>query len=142
MAMSQYPTRPNLAHSGARARFEDRILLTAGAAAAEILLTGSVDEECVKADRADLEELDVWNFEYCVQQATQLRRENQALLVAIRDRNRMSISDLKQCKVTRKGTHIILAKGSEIEKLFRTLGHRVSSSILDLEIAQLRPAGE
>lgn len=118
---------------------KDRILLTAGAAAAESLLNGIVDEECVKADRADLEQLGVWNFEYCVQQASRLLGENELLLATIRDRIRASMSNLKQCKVTRKGTHIILVKGSDIEKLFRSLGHRVSTSILDLEISKLRP---
>jgi hypothetical protein len=119
---------------------KDRILMTAGAAAGEILLNGSSDEDCVKADRADLENLGVWNFEYCVQHATQLLRENEALLTAVRDRIRTSMSNLRQCKVTRGGTHIILVKGREIEKLFRTLGFRVTSSTLDLEIARLGAA--
>jgi len=119
---------------------KDKILLTAGAAAGEMLLNGSWDEDCVKADRLDLEKVGIWNFEYCVQQAAQLLRENNALLVAVKDRIRASMSNLKQCRVTKKGTHIILVKGSEIEKLFRALGFRVSSSGLDLEIAKLRTA--
>jgi hypothetical protein len=75
-----------------------------------------------------------------VQHATQLLRENEALLTAVRDRIRTSMSNLRQCKVTRGGTHIILVKGREIEKLFRTLGFRVTSSTLDLEIARLGAA--
>jgi hypothetical protein len=117
---------------------KDRILLTAGAAAGEFLLNGSWEQECVARDRTDLEELGVWNFDYCVETALQLLRQNNALLAAVRDKISMSLANFKDCKVTRKGTHVILAKGSEIEKLFRKLGYRVKSTDLDLHVARLR----
>jgi hypothetical protein len=120
--------------------FKAKALIVAGGGAGEFLLNGARDEECVKADRVDLEKVGVWNFEYCVQQATELLRENERLLKAVRDRIRTSMSNFKQCRVTRKGTHIILTKGSEIEKLFCALGFRVSPSKLDLEIAKLSAA--
>jgi hypothetical protein len=117
---------------------KERILLTSGAAAGEILLNGSWDEDCVKKDRADLEEIGIWNFRYCVDHATQLLEENRPLFKAVRDRIRASMSDLKQCKTTRGGTHIILMKGSEIENLFRKIGFRLSSSTFNLETARLK----
>lgn len=116
---------------------KDKILLTAGAAAGEILLNGSFDEDNAKADKLDLEGLGIWNFEYCVQCATQLLQENTALLTTVRDKIRASMSNLRQCKTTRKDTHILLLKGAEIQKLFRDLGIRVSSATLDLKIARL-----
>jgi hypothetical protein len=54
----------------------------------------------------------------------------------------MSLLNLRECKVTKGGTHIILAKGSEIDKLFRTLGFRVSSSTLDVDIARVKDNGK
>jgi hypothetical protein len=115
-----------------------QVLIAAGGGAGELLLNGTSDRDCVKADRVDLEKAGVSNFEYCLQQAANLLRENEGLLRAVRDRIRTSMSNFKRCKVTKKGTHIILARGSEIEKLFRTLGYRVSSSALDLDTARLR----
>jgi hypothetical protein len=113
---------------------KDKILMTAGGAAGEVLLNGRWDEDCIQVDRRDLEDLGVSNFGYCVEQATELLRENNALLVAVRDKIRSRMSDLKHCKVTRNGTHIVLAKGSEIEKLFRTHGFRVSSEAFDMAL--------
>jgi hypothetical protein len=117
---------------------KDRILLTAGAAAGEFLLNGGWEPESVERDRADLEELGAWNFDYCVETAIRLLRENISLLTAVRDKIRTSMFNFKQCKVARKGTHIILAKGSEVERLYGTLGFRITSSILDLDIARDR----
>lgn len=114
----------------------DQIVLTAGGGAGEILLNGSWDQECVARDRADLEELGFSNFDYCMEHAIRLLRENVALLTAIRDRISVSLSNLKSCKLTKGGTHIILAKGSEIEKLFRVLGFSVSSSAFNLDTAK------
>jgi hypothetical protein len=115
---------------------KEQILLTAGAAAGEFLLNGSWEPECVARDRTDLEELGVWNFDYCVETALQLLRQNTALLTAVRDKIRTSMVNFKQCKVTKKGTHVVLAKGSEIEQLFSKLGYRVRSAALDLNIAK------
>ena len=115
---------------------KDRILLTAGGAAGEFLLNGNWESENVERDRVDLEELGAWNLDYCVETAINLLRENMSLLTAVRDKIRMSMSNFKQCKVARGGTRIILAKGSEIERLYRTVGFRVRSSLLDLDIAR------
>jgi hypothetical protein len=119
---------------------KDRILLIAGGGAGEVLLNGRWDRDCVARDRADAENLGVSNFDYCMEQAVQLLRENEALLIAIRDKIQARMSNLKDCKLTKKGSHIILLKNSEIEKAFRALGYRVSSSILDLGIARQCPA--
>jgi len=115
---------------------EDKVLLEAGGAAAELILNGRWDDHCVKLDRADLEKIGILNFEYCVAKAIELLRKNETFLAAVRDTIRTRLSNLKRCKVTRGGTHIILAKGSEIEKLFRGLGSLVSSSGFELEIAR------
>lgn len=129
------------ARSNTGLHLSDRILLTAGAAAAEFLLNGSWEAENVDRDRTDLQGLGAWNFEYCVQTAIALLRENINLLTAIRDTIRSSMANFRQCKVTRGGTHIILARGSDIEKLYRRLGFRVASSTLDLDIAKLKQPG-
>jgi hypothetical protein len=135
-----------LTRFGARAKavlaLKGTILLTAAGAAGEVLLNGNWDKENVQQDRTDLEGIGVWNFDYCVEQAVHLLRENNGLLVAARDRIKASMSNFKQCQVTRNGTHIILAKGSEIEKLFRTVGFSVSSEALDLDTARLRVVGK
>jgi hypothetical protein len=60
------------------------------------------------------------------------------LLLALRNNIREKMADLKHCKVTRKGTHIILASGSDIAKLYRTLGVSATSEMLELETAKLR----
>ena len=118
---------------------KDIALFTAGGAAGEFLLNGGKwDQECVQVDRTQLEERAVWNFSYCAKQAIGLLQENYELLVAVRNKIRSSMSDLKQCKVARNGTHIVLVKGSEIERLFHRMGFSVSSATLDLEIAKLR----
>lgn len=117
---------------------KDRVLFTAGGGAGEFLLNGRWDHECVARDKTDLEELGVSNFDYCLDEAIRLLQENSTLLIAVRDKIRMSLSSLKGCKLTKKGSHIILAKGSEIERLFRTLGSHVNSSTLDLDIARMR----
>jgi hypothetical protein len=115
----------------------DRILLIAGGAAGEFLLRGKWDHDCVARDKSDLEQLGFVNFDYCVAQAVEILRQNNSLLAAVKDRIQTSMTNLKGCKVTRKGSHLILAKGSEIEKLFRTLGFAASSSFLDLDIARI-----
>jgi hypothetical protein len=120
---------------------KDRILLTAGGAAGEFVLRGIWDQENAQVDRKQLEELEIWNFEYCVEQAIDRLSENRALLVAARDKIRLSMINFKQCKLARKGSHVILAMGSDIEKLFRDKGFSVSSEALDLEIAKSRRTG-
>jgi hypothetical protein len=115
---------------------KDRILLIAGGAAGEFLLRGSWDFDCVARDKSDLGELGFLNFDYCAAQAVEVLRQNNPLLVAVKDRIQNSMANLKDCKVTRNGSHFILAKGSEIEKLFRTLGFAASSSLLDLDTAR------
>jgi len=119
-----------------------QILLTAGGAAGEFLLNGNWDFENVEVDSADLRQLGVWNFDYCRQTAISLLQRNIHLLNAARDKIRASMSNLKQCKVARGGTHIVLAKGSEIAKLFQSLGVHVESSALDLDIARGRNHGD
>jgi hypothetical protein len=114
---------------------KDRILFTAGGAAGEFVFRGIWDPENAQVDRKQLEELEIWNFEYCVEQAIDRLSENKALLVAVRAKIRSSMSNFKQCKLAKKGTHVILATGAEIEKLFRDKGFSVSSEALDLEIA-------
>jgi hypothetical protein len=135
-----------LTRFGARAKaaldLKSTILLTAAGAAGEVLLNGNWDQENVRQDRTDLEEIGAWNFDYCVEQAVHLLRENKVLLVAARDRIKASMSNFKQCQVTRKGAYIILAKGSEIEKLFRNVGFSVSPEVLDLDTARLRVADQ
>ena len=113
-----------------------RILLIAGGAAGEFLLRGSWDQDCVARDKSDLEQLGFMNFDYCAAQAVEILRQNNSLLVAVKDRIQSSMTNLRNCKVTRKGSHLILAKGSEIERLFRALGFAASSSFLDLDTAR------
>ncbi|MGA9911598.1 MAG: hypothetical protein WBR17_03550 [Paraburkholderia sp.] len=114
---------------------KDKILLVAGGAAGEFLLNGRWDHDCVEHDRMVLEELGFSNFDYCATQAIEVLRQNNPLLIEIRDRIYRSMTNLKDCTVARK-SHISLAKGSEIEKLFRALGFRAISSSLDLETAR------
>src|SRR5580704_4635088 len=109
------------APSRAGLNLKDIILFTAGGAAGEFLLNGKWEPDCVQVDRTQLEERDIWNFGYCVKLAIDLLRENQDLLTAIRNKIRASMSELKNCKVARRGTHIILVKGSEIDKMFRMM---------------------
>lgn len=116
---------------------KDRILLTAAGAAGEVLLNGCWDNDCVARDRTDMKELGVSNFNYCVEHAIQLLQENASLLNAVRDKIMTSMCGLKNCKLRRNGSHIILVKGSELERLYRALGFCVSSSALDLETAKL-----
>lgn len=116
---------------------KDRILLIAGGAAGEFLLRGSWDHDCVARDKSDLDALGFLNFDYCVAQAIEVLQQNNPLLVAVKDKIQSSMTNLKDCKITRKGSHFILAKGSEIERLFRTLGFAVSSSSVDLDSARI-----
>jgi hypothetical protein len=116
----------------------DKILLIAGGPAAELMINGTWDPDNAKVDRAQLQEIGIWNFEYCVDAALDRVRANEPLLIAIRRRIKFSMDNLKQCKVTRGGTHIILAPGSEIEKFGRTIGCPIESEQLDLGIARLR----
>jgi hypothetical protein len=85
-----------------------------------------------------LKELGFSNYDYCVEQAVHQLRENHALLLALTDKIREKMADLKHCKVTRKGTHIILASGSDIAKLYRAVGVSGTSEMLELETAKLR----
>jgi hypothetical protein len=117
---------------------KDRILLTAGGAAGEFVLKGVWNRETFQVDRKQLEELEIWNFRYCIEQAIDRLSENSALLVAVRDKIRFSMLNFKQCKLAKKGSHVILATGAEIEKLFRSKGVSLSSETLDLEIAKSR----
>lgn len=117
---------------------KDKILLIAGGTAGEILLNGKSDGENAREDRRELNELGFPNYDYCVEQAVHQLRENHALLLALRNNIREKIPDLKHCKVTRKGTHIILASGSDIAKLYRTLGVSATAEMLELETAKLR----
>jgi hypothetical protein len=118
---------------------KDIVLFTAGGAAGEFLLNGGKwDQECVQVDRTQLEERAIWNFDYCAKQAIDLLQENKALLVAVRNKIRSSMSNLKQCRVARNGTHIILVRGLEIQRLFRSMGFSVSSDKLDLSVAKFR----
>ena len=117
---------------------KDLVLFTAGGAAGEFILNGNWNQECVQVDRKQLENRSIWNFDYCVEQATERLRENHALLVAVRNKIRLSMSNFRRCRLARGGTHVILAKGSEIEKLFRVVGFSVSSALLDLEKARAR----
>ena len=117
---------------------KDRVLLIAGGAAGEVLLMGEWDREEVRIDRSDLEKLGFMNFEYCVEQAIGLLRQNNPLLVAVREKIRESMLNLRQCKLAKNKTHIVLARGHEIDKLFWKLGHRADSSDLDLDVAKLQ----
>ena len=116
----------------------DKVLLIAGGPAAELMINGTWDPDKAKVDRAQLQAIGIWNFEYCVDAALDRVRANEPLLIAIRRRIKFSMDNLKQCKLTRGGTHIILAAGSEIEKLSRTLGCPVDSESLNLETARYR----
>ena len=89
----------------------------------------------MSADREELRGLGASNFGYCVDIAADLLGQNRNLLAAIRDLVRTRMSNFRDCKVTRGGTHIILAKGSEIDNLYRGLGFRISIPLLDLSIA-------
>jgi hypothetical protein len=44
--------------------------------------------------------------------------------------------------LAKKGSHVILATGAEIERLFRDKGFSVSSEALDLKIAKLSREGK
>ena len=117
---------------------EEQILLTAGGAAGERMLNGTWDEKNAALDRKDLQSLGAVNFDYCVAHASRLLQQNDALLAAVRDKIKTQMSDLKNCKLTKKGSHIILAKDSELQNLFRNLGISLDSSGFDLNIARLR----
>lgn len=117
---------------------KSKILLMAGGTAGEILLNGKSDSENAREDRRELNELGFSNYDYCVQQAVHQLRENHALLLTLRDKIREKMADLKHCKVTRKGTHIILASGSDIARLYRAIGVSGTSEVLELETAKLR----
>lgn len=114
---------------------KEMALITAGGAAGEMLLNGKIDPACVEIDKIDMEKLGVSNFDYCLEQATRLLGENSALLTETRKKISSSMSNLRSCKLTKKGTHIILAKGPELERLFKRLGVAVSSSVFDLGLA-------
>lgn len=120
---------------------EDEILITAGGAAGELLLNRTWDEKCVAVDRMQAAELGASNFSYCINEAIKLLRENIVLLTAIRDQIRMRLLNLKECKLTKRKTHIVLAKGEEIERLYRAIGFRVSSTNLKLADAGLKSNG-
>jgi hypothetical protein len=115
---------------------KEQILLTAGGAAGEILLNGKSDNENIVRDKADLKAVGFTNFDYCVDHAIQLLGPNLTLLSSLRDRIKASLSNLKKCKLTKRCTHIILAKGSEIEKLFAALGTRTNPSNFSVEAAR------
>jgi len=121
---------------------EGQVLLTAGAAAAEILLNGSANPENTKADRADLEKVGVRNFEYCVSMAKEILVANNELLVGIRNLISSRMSDMRSCKLARGGSHIVLAKGSEIEKLHKLLGSPTDPLSFDMSVARQNPTAD
>jgi hypothetical protein len=117
---------------------EDKVLLTAGGPAAELMMNGRWDADNGKVDRAQLQEIGIWNFEYCVDAAVERLQPNQNLLLAMRQQIKLSMENLKHCKLTRGGTHIILLGGGEIKRLGRVLGSPVESGSVRLEIAKRR----
>jgi hypothetical protein len=116
--------------------FEDKILSVAGGAAGEMLLLEGWEDGQVSVDRRILKERGFDNFNYCAEHATRLLERNKPLLVATRDIIRARMSDLKHCELAKGGSHIILAKGSEIEGLFLEIGSQVNRIEFELEAAR------
>jgi hypothetical protein len=118
---------------------KDQILLIAGGAAGELVLNGAWDEKCVAIDQAEAKALGVSNFSHCISEGIKLLRENIVLLTAVRNHVKTSMLDLKDCNLAKGNTHIILAKGHEIERLYRAVGFPVTSAKLDLSAAGVHP---
>jgi hypothetical protein len=133
-----YPHCRTAPKSSTEVSFKDKVLLMAGGAAAELSVNNAWDSDNTKIDRVQLQDIGIWNFEYCVGVALDAVRANKVFLVALRERIKFSMENLKQCKVTRGGSHIILAAGSLIDKLGGKLGCPIDSESLDLEVARRR----
>lgn len=116
----------------------DKVLVIAGGGAGEALLLGRWHGEEVCCDRADLEALGFFNFEYCVARATELLEANRTLLVAVREKIDASVSNMKHCKLAKNKTHVVLATGHQVEKLYNKLGFRINSCGFDIELAKAR----
>src|ERR1700683_953488 len=110
------------------------ILLLAAGAAGEILLNGEYDPKNADCDRLDLQELGASNFAYCVDTAVSLLKENIEMRRIVKNQVFESLRNFKACKVARGGNHVVLAKGSWVNRLSREMGSPANWEILNLDL--------